>query len=207
MDNGRSRARRWVIRRAFADRVAGMARKSDLTTTRDELLQLLAPYFPGMEVQVEHSPRWERTCLTFRWAGFAGTLPEERFRRLLLHIPQDYREKKLSGVVWLELAPDESVDEYLALPRSEDVAGREKPIARRLIRSGFFEAMQEHLGPVPVDQCMNDLSITRQVLGDLGLTAGQCRDACLLLILHGAYADCDVLLEARSAILALEKQP
>ncbi len=184
-----------------------MTRRSDPRTIRNELLRLLAPHFPGLEVRVEHSPRWDRTCLTFRWSGFAGTLPEERFRRLLLHIPPEYRENRLAGVVWLELAPDESVDEYLALPRSEDVAGREKSIARRLIRSGFFEAMQEHLGPVPVDQCMNDLSITRQVLGNLGFAAGECRDACLLLILHGAYADCDVLLEARSSILALEEQP
>jgi hypothetical protein len=97
------------------------------------------------------------------------------------------------------------VDEYLDLPRSEDIASRETAIARRLVRSGFFETMQERLGPVPIEQSMNDLSISRQVLRDLGMTAKECQDACLLLILHGAYADCDVLLEARPAILALEK--
>jgi hypothetical protein len=182
-----------------------MPRKASHSTLQKQLHEMLCSSFPGMTIEVEHSTRWDRTCLTFRWAGFAGTLPEERFRRLLIAIPPEFREKKLAGAVWLELAPEESIDEYLALPRSEDIADREGPVARRLIKADFFRALEKRLAPLPVEQSMADLTATRELLSELGWSDTDCRDACLLLIRHGAYSDCDVLLEAKPSILALEK--
>ncbi len=170
-----------------------------------ELTKLLSPSFPGMEIEVVHSERWDRTCLTFRWEGFAGTLPEERFRRLLIVLPPEFRDKKLRGVVWLELGPDETIDEYLSLPRSEDVADREQAIAQKLLKADFFGGLEKRLAPLSVEQCMADLSISRGLLAELGWSDQDRQDACLLLIRHGAYSDCDVLLEAKPSILALEK--
>ena len=43
-------------------------------------------------------------------------------------IPTDFREQKMAGFVWLELAQGESVEEFLKLPRSEDIADREAEI-------------------------------------------------------------------------------
>ncbi|UCG16190.1 MAG: hypothetical protein JSV19_12935 [Phycisphaerales bacterium] len=172
---------------------------------REKLLELLSPELTGIQVEVRHSDRWDRTCLTFRWEGFTDTLPEERFRHLLLHIPPDFREEHLQGAVWLELAPAETVETYLALPRSEDVADRQQTIARRLIRSGFFEALEERLGPLPVELCMANFAVTRELLREQGYSKQQCDEACLLFILHRAYSDCDVLVEAKRSILALEK--
>ena len=172
---------------------------------REKLLELLSPALPGIQVDVGHSDRWDRTCLTFRWDGFAETLPEERFRHLLLHIPPEFRENHLQGAVWLELAPSETVEAYLALPRSEDVADRQQAIARRLIRSGFFEALEERLGPLPIELCMMSFAVTRELLREQGYSKRQCDEACLLFILHRAYSDYEILVEAKRSILALEK--
>ena len=90
-----------------------------------KLHEMLAERFVGIEVRVEHIDRWQRMGVTFRWSGFAGLLPEERFQRLAAALPDTYREQELQGLVWLELAPDESVGQFLKLPRSEDVADRE----------------------------------------------------------------------------------
>jgi hypothetical protein len=171
---------------------------------RDELRMLLSAAFPGIDIEVEHSARWDRTCVTFRWEGFAEMLPEERFRRLLMHIPAECREESLRGAIWLELAPGETVEEYLALPRSDDIAGGEKMIAHRLIRSGFFEELERKVGPLQVEQCMASLALSRDLLRERGFSPRETHEACLLFIRHGAYADCEVLLQARPAILELE---
>jgi hypothetical protein len=182
-----------------------MARKKSHATIQKELTKFLSPALPGIKVQVSHNDRWERVCVQFCWPGFADTLPEERFRLLLLCLPEDYRQKHLSGAVWLELAPGESVEAYLALPRSDDIASREAAIAKRLVKAKFFDALEAKIASLPVEQSMADLSNTRAVLREKGFTEKQAQDACLLCIRHGALADCDVLLEARTSILALER--
>ena len=77
-------------------------------TLEAQLASLLADPFPGMTLEVGRSERWNRTCVTFRWAGFAKLLPEERFHRLTKAIPEGFRESRMRGFVWLELAPDDS---------------------------------------------------------------------------------------------------
>jgi len=184
--------------------LARMPRKTNHSVVRDELTKLLSARFSGIEIGVEQSARWDRLCVTFRWDGFADMLPEERFRRLLMHIPEKCREGILRGAVWLELAPGETVDEYLAMPRSDDIVGREKTIAHRLIRSGFFEELERKVGPLPVEQCMASFAVSRELLRKRGFSPRESQEACLLFIRHGAYADCEVLLQARPAILELE---
>ena len=108
-----------------------------------DLARLLAPRFPGIAVQVGEHERWDRPCVTFRWAGFADLLPEERFHRLVRAIPEAFRTDRLGGFVWLELAPHETVEAFLNLPRSEDVADSEASILSGLVEVGFFDSLAD----------------------------------------------------------------
>ena len=168
-----------------------------------DLVALLARSFPGMTVEARHSKRWDRMCLTFRWAGFADLLPEERFQRLLAVISESFREERLSGCVWLELAQGETIDEFLKMPRSEDIADREDAIFADLQDRGFFDTLREAMNPTPAKVCKGDFSSTVGALSK-GRSADKItRDAKLLFIHHGAYCDCQVLAEVESALSKL----
>jgi hypothetical protein len=168
-----------------------------------ELETMLAPVFGAITVEVEHSERWDRMCVTFRWAGFESLLPEERFHRLAQVIPAGFRESRLRGFVWLELGPSETVDAYLRLPRSEDVAKREKAICSQLARLRFFKALSESLGANPLERCPGDFSRTLCLLAAFGSTSSDIQDARLLFIRHGAFCDCQVLESVEPAVRRL----
>ncbi len=168
------------------------------TQTRDrkletELAAVLASSLGGITVEVGYSDRWQRMCVTFRWSGFAGLLPEERFHRLAQVIPAAFRESRLKGYVWLELAPGESIEAYMSLPRSEDAATREKAICGGLVDIRFFELLGDALGPNSADRCLGDFSATSALLSGLGLPLLKIQDAKLVFIRHGAFCDCQVL--------------
>ncbi len=158
-----------------------------------DLTRLLAEGFPGMVVEVSANERWDRPCIKFCWAGFAGLLPEERFHRLVGAIPEAFRADRLGGFVWLELAPRETIEAFLELPRSEDVAERESSVYCGLLDIGFFESLAESLGRSPDKSCPGDFSTSADVLADKCFSAGQIRDAKLVFIRYGAYCDCQVL--------------
>ncbi|MFQ5415113.1 MAG: hypothetical protein ACE5E6_11710 [Phycisphaerae bacterium] len=162
-----------------------------------ELEALLGKHFAGITVDVAPSARWNRPCATFRWSGFAGLLPEERFHRLVNVIPEPFRASRMKGLVWLELAPGETVDAYLKLPRSDEVAGREASIYAGLVQVDFFDALNAALDPSPQQRCPGDFSSTADVLARKGFASDRIRDAKLSFILHGAYCDCQVLLTVR----------
>jgi hypothetical protein len=154
---------------------------------------MLMPSFEGIEVEVGHSDRWDRMCVTFRWAGFVDLLPEERFHRLSRVIPSGFREERLRGFVWLELAPEESIEEYLELPRSEDVGKREKAICTGLVGVGFFDSLRQALAPDATDRCPGDFSLSLAALSAAGFPAPKISDARLVFIRHGAFCDCQVI--------------
>ncbi len=158
-----------------------------------ELRAILSPKYPKMTVEVAHSDRWDRVCITFRWSGFAGLLPEERFQRLASAIPEDFRHSRLNGFVWLELAPGESVDAYLELPRSEDLADQEPTVYRELVEADFFKFLGAKMGPRPDNACRGDFHDTGVVLSARGFSDRGICEAKLLFIRHGAYCDCQVL--------------
>ena len=168
-----------------------------------DLTRLLAGGFPGIVVEVIQSERWDRPCVTFRWAGFAGLLPEERFHRLMGAIPEGFRTERLGGLVWLELAPRETVDAFLNLPRSEDVVDAEASVYTDLLQVGFFESLAKSLGPSPKMNCPGDFSVSAALLADRRRSVGQIRDAKLVFIRHGAYCDCQVLESVGPALAEL----
>jgi hypothetical protein len=131
-------------------------------------------------------------CATFRWTGFKGLLTEERFHRLTTVIPADFRNTRMKGFAWLELAPGEDVDEVLAMPRSEDVAAREKDIRKKLDKAGFLDALGEALGEKPQEECGGDFAHTVSVLKAKKWSEKDIIDAKLVFIRGGIYCDCQV---------------
>ena len=159
---------------------------SDATTKKleSELNGLVASAFPTMTVEVAQSDRWNRMCVTFRWAGFTSLLPEERFHRLARVIPEDFRQSRLRDVVWLELADGETVDAYLKLPRSEDLGDREAGVYRELIAARFFESLRTKMGGNAEKSCRGGFENTDAVLSARKRSAAKIRDAKLLFIRH-----------------------
>ena len=168
-----------------------------------ELELLLAEHLPGIEVVVERSKRWRRMCVTLRWSGFEGLLPEERFERLTRLIPVAYRDAELAGFVWLELAPNEEIDGFLELPRSEDVADREPDIHTKLVALGFFDALARALGAEPKKSCTGGFSEVAAILSAKEFSKEEITDSKLVFIRHGAYCDCQALQTARAELAGL----
>ncbi len=169
-----------------------------------ELRGSLTPKFPGMTIEVAHSDRWKRMCVTFRWSGFVGLMPEERFHCLVDMVPARFRRSHLQGFVWLELAPDETVEAYLQLPRSEDVNQRAAAIYGDLLSAGFFDALDAALGPRPKGKCLGAFSSTEAVLSAGNYSAARICDAKLLFISQGVYCDCQVLETVRPKLAQLD---
>lgn len=174
-----------------------MSKKASHKALQAKLVKLLAEELSGITVEVDHSERWDRTALTFRWAGFDGFLPEERFHRLFHCIPEDFYDEHLRGCVWVELGSKESVEDFLKLPHSEDVKDKEPQIVKKLAKAGFFDALAEELGDKPTTKCVGDFSIVRRVLIAKKFGKATIRDAILVLIRNGAYCDCEALFNAQ----------
>ncbi len=162
-----------------------------------DLLGFVTKTCPGVDVEVTHSDRWDRTCFTFRWPGFAGLLLEERFRLVAHLVPPDYFAAHCSQAVWLELEPAETIDEYLAQPRSEDIDGKVPAIWKMLKEKNFFGVLEDELVRIPMHQCPNDFTYTKRLLEVSGLNADQKRDALLAFMRHEAYTDWEVLRKVR----------
>lgn len=165
-----------------------------------ELIEMLSDKFPGIEVEAVHRERWNRMSVSFRWSGFADLLPEERFQRLVSVIPEAFRATRLAGFIWLELAPGESIDDFLHHPRSEDVAGREGEIYKKLDESGCLGTLKKSMGRSPQKTCTGGFAKVGEVLRGAKWSPDAIRDAKLVFIRHGAYCDCQVV-ETVSAAL------
>ncbi len=172
-------------------------------TLAADLTQAVRAVFSDMTVTVELSERWNRPCATFTWAAFEGLLPEERFHKLVAVIPREVRENRMTGYVWLELSPGESIEAYLKLPRSEDTAGEEPEVYASLTNIGFFDALAEAMGAAPENTCRGDLSRAEAALTSAKYSALQVRDAKLLFIRYGVYCDCQVLNTVRPELAKL----
>jgi len=180
-----------------------MAGDADHRALERDLLHLLEGRFPGIGVEVAHSARWGRMSVTFRWSGFADLLPEERFHRLVTALPAQVREQRLLGFVWLELSPKETVEQFLKLPRSEDMADREAAVYAGLKKAHFFEELAMALGASPEAKCPGNFSRSAAILSRNHYSPAKLRDAKLAFIRRGAYCDCQALLTAQQLLAEL----
>ena len=168
-----------------------------------ELLTYVSKRIPDVRIDVSFNDRWHRPCVTFGSPVFEGLLPEERFHRLMLIIPESFREKRMAGFVWLELSPGESVEQFLELPRSEDVLPGEARVFARLRKSKFFDSLRQALGESPQSLCGGDFAASWKILSTAKLSKPMMTDVKLVFIRHGAYCDCQVLQTVEAALSAL----
>lgn len=164
------------------------------------LRKYLEAVFSGLEVEVTRDARWSRPVVILRWSGFVGLMAEQRFHLVLRAIPPKVMEHKLAGLVWFELTPVETPDDYLKMPRCEDVADREAELAAALARADVFKRLSRAMGQDPPQACDGTFNRTRRILEEAGVRGGETDDVCLLLIRHGAYCDCQVLTTARTGL-------
>ncbi len=182
-----------------------MSRKNPHQRLQAKLAKLLSEKFPGLAIEVGRRAQCDRTALTFRWAGFNDLLPEERFRQLFHNIPEGFYEEHLRGCVWFELGNGESVDDFLKLPRSEDVGDKEPRVIEGLAKVGFFKALAAELGEEPMASCGGDFTVVRRVLTAAKLNKSALRDALLVLMRNGAFCDCEALFNAELLLLRAGK--
>lgn len=177
--------------------------RADGVRLAGDLELMLVPHMEGLAVTVGMNERWDRPCVTFTWVGFSDLLPEERFHRLVQLVPTDFRESRMAGLIWLELAPGESVGSFLELPRSEDVTGRVGQVYDDLTRHDFFESLGKGMGPHAEKNCGSDFTKAIDVLRGAQVSASLITEAKLVFILHGCYCDCQILQTVGPALAKL----
>lgn len=180
--------------------------KKDHGAIAADLLKTVSGACPDMTVTVEQNARWKRPCLTFRWSGFDGLLPEERFAIIARLVPPDYVEAHCKEAVWVELASDETLEQYLALPRSEDVAKQSKDVLAELAATNFFAVLEDEMVRIPPNQTANGLTETRRILKSRGLDDKRVQTTCLVLIGAGGFNDWSVLREVRPQVESTSKK-
>jgi len=174
------------------------------------LRDLLGPSFAGIEIGVSHSKRWNRPMVVARWEGFDGLMAEQRFERIMRVIPAEVYEQKLTGLIWFEITHGETIDDYLKMPRSEDIASKEDTLIAVLNDKAVFQQLADALSDAPGEQksasrctlpgCDGNFTVTRRILKQCGISPKRVERVCLLLIRHGAYCDCRVLTVARESV-------
>jgi hypothetical protein len=174
-----------------------MAKAKSHAELAEQLKSYVEQGCPGVAVEVATSPRWKRTCFTFRWEGFRGLLLEERFRLVAKQIPPDYFAANCREAVWCEMTPEETLDEFLAQPRSEDMAGRLKDVWKTLDRLNFFPVLEDELVRIPAGQAPDDFTVCKRVLAARQASPEEARDALLAFMHCQAYTDWEVLRQVR----------
>lgn len=180
-----------------------MKQPAAFVSLQRDLTVILTAKFSAIEIEVAHSAKWNRPCVTFTSPDFADLLPEERFHRLVAVIPTGFREEKMAGFVWVELAPGEILEGFLKLPRSEDIADREAEIYGGLAKAKLFDSLADSMGASPDKRCAGDFREMIRILSASRFSAPKVRDAKLLMIRHRAFCDCQILLTAKAELAEL----
>lgn len=170
-----------------------MPAKTQVDARRKALLTHLEGPMKGVTVDVAATSKWKRPVVTVRWNGFEGLLAEQRFRRVMRCIPPEALERDFQGLIWFELTTDETVDDYLKMPRSDDVRPEADQLLDELRQKGFFDRLRKALGKSPEDECADDFKVVAKVLRGLRCSQARIDKTCLALLSVGKYCDCEAL--------------
>ena len=165
-----------------------------------DILGFVRRAYPNIDVRVEP---WTddptRVAVFFTDAQFAALYPSQRYHYLRHLIPDDYYDQHLVDSEWFELAPGEG-PEQLQYPDSELIADITPAVLRVLKRVRFFEALDDVLCPDEASAarqpCYGDYRHARAVLRARGLRDEEFFDVFHVLMAHGGYCDCEILLNA-----------
>lgn len=176
-------------RRAFD----AMIKKKDYKKVQRQLQDFLSAPFEDVTVAVGDGIHYKGTNVVVTSSAFSGLLAEQRFHHVVHAIPPDFYEEHLrGGVVWFELAPGESGLQYMRMPRSDDVAGIEKAIRRRLDEVSFFDKFEKALAAKDGAVSRRDFVEARRILAKAGLDEGENVEARLLFIRYGGFCDAEI---------------
>ncbi|MBN2560535.1 MAG: hypothetical protein JXQ75_06360 [Phycisphaerae bacterium] len=171
-----------------------MLRKGDYRKIQVQLQAFLAERFGDVTVQIGDDIHYHGTNIVITSPAFEGLLPEQRFHHVVRAIPPDFYEQHLRGAgVWFELAPGETGQDLMKMPRSEDIAEQEADILEELRKIEFFKEIGAELAASPQDASIDDFPVSRRVMTRAGLGERDIRRACLFLIRHGGFCDAQVL--------------
>ncbi len=173
-----------------------MLAKKDFQRVQQSLQNHLRERFEDAEVTIGENIHYKGVNVVVTSAAFKGLLAEQRFHHVGRAIPKDFYEEHLQrGVVWFELAPGETGQDLMKMPRSSDVKNKQDEIKRRLHKAKFFEKLQAKFASNRQSASVTDFSATRQLLKEAGLNEQEITDACLFLMLNTAYSDAQVLVD------------
>ena len=173
-----------------------MIASKDFSKVEKQLATYLSERLGDVTVRIGDNIHYPGTNIVITSPMFTGLLAEQRYHHVVRAIPPEFYDRHLrQGLIWFELAPNETAKEYMKMPRCEDVQSQAPAIAAMLKKKGFAGRMIALLGPHPEDASTIDFSSTRQVLAECKLSAADIENACLYLISEGAYCDMQVLMD------------
>lgn len=185
---------------------SAMIKKKDYKKVQRQLQEFLSARFEDVTVKVGDGIHYKGTNVVVTSSVFVDLLPEQRFHHVVHAIPPDFYEEHLrGGVVWFELAPGESGQEYMRMPRSDDVAGLETAILRRLDEIAFFDKHEKALAAEGGTVSERDFDEARRILAKAGLDEGENVKARLLFIRYGGFCDAEIPTVVQPAMADGEK--
>jgi hypothetical protein len=180
--------------------MASSRRRAEL---QEQLTDFLAERFDDVTVEIGDDIHYRGTNIVVTTAAFTGLLPEQRYHHVVRAVPPEfYAEKLASGFVWFELAPGETGEDYMKMPRSQDVAREEPTILRNLIKIGFFETLQTRADMENIALSIDDFTLCKDILKKAGFDADAITQTCLVLIRRGAFCDAHVLIDVAPKVLS-----
>lgn len=180
-----------------------MIAPKDYARIESQLQRYLSARFEDVTVRVGDGIHYPGTNVVITSSRFADWLPEQRFHHVVREIPHAFYDRHLrDGIVWFELAPGEAAQEYMRMPRSEDVASEEKKLTELLRRVKFPERLTAALRDAPGVASPDDFLETRKAMFAAGLDEAQVQKACLMLIGRGAFCDAHVVADVLPSLFA-----
>ena len=164
----------------------------NLAAIENQLQSVMSAAFKEAKVKVGDGIHYKGCNIVITSPDFAGLLPEQRFHHVAHALPADLYEQLRSGYVWFELAPGEPAEQYMKMPRSEDIAAHDGAIQQRLMKEKFFKKFEEQLRASRRAASKLDFVLARKVLAEAGWSPDETTRACLFFIRHGGHCDADV---------------
>jgi Protein of unknown function (DUF2695) len=161
------------------------------------LREIVTKHYPNVLVEVKSFPGDKsKRAVYFTDERLRGLYPLQRYHILLHLIPQDFFDEHLNNAIWYECAPGEDPNS-LQLPDEVLIKSITKPVLGVLNNCGFFKLLDERMSQTADAQngvvCTGDFTLAKQVLTDCGRPLSDFFDIFHVLMLQGAYCDCEIL--------------
>jgi len=171
-----------------------MIAKKDYAAVGRALQDYLRRRFDDVTVQIGDDIHYKGTNIVVTSRAFEGLLAEQRFHHVVRALPKEFYEEHFrGGAVWFELVPGETGMDLMKMPRASDIGDGADLIRSRLEEAGFQTKFREVFEGEPQQASITHFDVTRCVLTEAGWSEHDVTQACLFMVLQGAYCDAHVL--------------